>query len=136
LIIGALQNRTKSEVLVSYFYPGNDPYYWDEEPLAPEISAIATGSFKAKQPPDIKGSEYLVDSLEAALWALHRSDWFREGALLAVNLGDESRYDRCDLRTVGWRVLWRRRDSAEWKAAFAMRELIIELADRLYDFAN
>ena len=29
-------------------------------------------------------------TLEAALWAFHRSDGFREGALLAVNLGDDA----------------------------------------------
>ena len=32
----------------------------------------------------------MVDSLEAALWAFHRSRNFREGALLAVNLGDDA----------------------------------------------
>ena len=31
-----------------------------------------------------------VQSLEAALWAFHRSDSFREGVLLAVNLGDDA----------------------------------------------
>ena len=29
-------------------------------------------------------------SLEAALWAFHHSSSFREGALLAVNLGDDA----------------------------------------------
>ena len=32
----------------------------------------------------------MVDCLEAALWAFHRSDTFRDGALLAVNLGDDA----------------------------------------------
>ena len=31
-----------------------------------------------------------MHSLEAALWALHRSDNFHDGALLAVNLGDDA----------------------------------------------
>lgn len=29
-------------------------------------------------------------SLEGAMWAFHRSDSFKEGALLAVNLGDDA----------------------------------------------
>ena len=64
------------------------PGLWNEARLAPEIATVAAGSFKAKDPPAIRGTGYVVDCLEAALWAFHRSDSFREGALLAVNLGD------------------------------------------------
>jgi ADP-ribosylglycohydrolase len=32
----------------------------------------------------------VVQALEAGLWAFHRSRSFREGALLAVNLGDDA----------------------------------------------
>lgn len=38
----------------------------------------------------ITGTGYVVESLEAALWAFDRSDSFGEGALLAVNLGDDA----------------------------------------------
>ena len=53
-----------------------------------EIHEIAKGSFKYRQPPEIKGTGYVVKSLEAALWAFEHSSSFREGCLLAVNLGD------------------------------------------------
>jgi len=43
---------------------------------------VAKGSFINKQPPDIKGSGYVVDSLEAALWAFHNSSTFKDGCLL------------------------------------------------------
>ena len=58
--------------------------------LGPEIERIARGSFKEKSPPEIKGTGYVVNSLQAALWALHRSDNFKEGCLLAANLGDDA----------------------------------------------
>ena len=58
--------------------------------MAEKIAAIADGSFKDKEPPEIKGKGYVVDALEAALWAFHKSQDFREGALLAVNLGDDA----------------------------------------------
>ena len=45
---------------------------------------------RTKTPPDIRGTGYVVQSLEAALWAFHRSNDFRKGALLAVNLGDDA----------------------------------------------
>jgi ADP-ribosyl-[dinitrogen reductase] hydrolase len=51
---------------------------------------VARGSFKSKQPPVIKGTGYVVNALEAALWAFYRSESFREGGLLAVNLGDDA----------------------------------------------
>ena len=90
LILGALVNRTKSKLMTPYFNPLNETSFWDEQPLDPKIAAIAAGSFKSKEPPDIKGSGYVVESLEAALWAFDRSDSFREGALIAVNLGDDA----------------------------------------------
>ncbi len=48
------------------------------------------GSYKTRNPPQIKASGYVVCSLEAALWAFYNSDNFKSGALLAVNLGDDA----------------------------------------------
>jgi ADP-ribosylglycohydrolase len=58
--------------------------------LALEIDEVAAGSFKWREPPQIKGSGYAVRSLEAALWAFQRGDRFRDGALLAASLGDDA----------------------------------------------
>jgi ADP-ribosylglycohydrolase len=55
-----------------------------------EIAEIAAGSFKQKNPPHVVGSGYVVRSLVAALWAFQNSSSFREGALLAVNLGNDA----------------------------------------------
>jgi ADP-ribosylglycohydrolase len=41
------------------------------KPLHPLIQEIAQGSFRKKQPPKIKGSGWVVQSLEASLWAFH-----------------------------------------------------------------
>lgn len=59
-------------------------------PYVPAIEEIVQGSYRHKEPPQIQGSGYVVRSLEAALWAFDRSDTFEEGALLAVNLGDDA----------------------------------------------
>jgi hypothetical protein len=59
-------------------------------PLMPRVEQVAAGSYKEKDPPQIRGTGYVVESLEAALWAFHRTDNFRDGALLAVNLGDDA----------------------------------------------
>ena len=60
------------------------------EPLHREVEAIAAGSFREKEPPEIRGSGYVVQCLEAALWAFHNAADFDEAVLRAVNLGDDS----------------------------------------------
>jgi ADP-ribosyl-[dinitrogen reductase] hydrolase len=60
------------------------------DPLHPLIEEIADGSFKRRQPPQIRGSGWVVQSLEAALWAFHNAIDFREAVLRAVNLGDDA----------------------------------------------
>ena len=60
------------------------------KPLNPLIQEIAHGSFRQKQPPAIKGSGWVVKSLEASLWAFHDAATFEEAVLKAVNLGDDA----------------------------------------------
>lgn len=88
LLAGALQGTPKDELLASRYAPVAK--YWKQHRLHPEIEAVARGSFKRKQPPEIVGSGYVVLALEAALWAFHQSTSFTDGALLAVNLGDDA----------------------------------------------
>jgi ADP-ribosyl-[dinitrogen reductase] hydrolase len=59
-------------------------------PLHPAVDEVAAGSFRHRSPPEIVGSGYVVKSLEAALWAFHRADNFREAVLKAVNLGNDA----------------------------------------------
>lgn len=46
--------------------------------------------FAAVQEAGIKSTGYVVDSLEAAVWSLIRTDTFKDCLLTAVNLGDDS----------------------------------------------
>lgn len=59
-------------------------------PLHPTIDQIAAGSFRQKSPPEIRGTGFVANSLEAALWAFHSAADFEEAVLKAVNLGDDS----------------------------------------------
>ena len=82
LIVGALRGLPKDELL--------SPTFVDSASLAPGVAAVVGGSYKTLEPPRIRGTGYVVDSLEAALWAFHRTASFEEGALKAVNLGDDA----------------------------------------------
>jgi ADP-ribosyl-[dinitrogen reductase] hydrolase len=88
LIAGAVNGVAKDVLLSERYCPISG--YWAANPLVAEIDEIAAGSFKLRQPPEIKGTGYVVKSLEAALWAFYNSSSFSEGCLLAVNLGDDA----------------------------------------------
>jgi ADP-ribosyl-[dinitrogen reductase] hydrolase len=88
LIVGALQGVPKEDLLADHFAPAG--FTWSAAPLCDEVTAVAGGSFKRRNPPEIRGTGYVVQSLEAALWAFYRSADFQEGALQAVNLGDDA----------------------------------------------
>lgn len=88
LLVGILAGVDKEQLLSAPFEP--HPGLWQTAPLSPNIAAVAAGSFRVKSPPDIRGAGYVVQSLEAALWAFNKSSSFEEGALLAVNLGDDA----------------------------------------------
>ncbi|KEF58879.1 uncharacterized protein A1O9_03722 [Exophiala aquamarina CBS 119918] len=48
------------------------------------------GDWQARPSDEISSSGYVVDSIEAALWSFFSTDTFEEGAVLAVNLGDDA----------------------------------------------
>jgi len=82
IMVGAISGIVKEELLSLDFMA-------DVE-LSPQIRDIANGSFKEKEPPEIRGTGYVVESLEAALWAFYNNDTFEQGLIEAVNLGDDA----------------------------------------------
>lgn len=82
IINGAINGIVKEKLLSSELMKDIE--------LMPEIRMIANGSFKEKEPPEIKGTGYVVESLEAALWAFNKFDTFETGLIAAVNLGDDA----------------------------------------------
>lgn len=58
--------------------------------LPQSIAAIASGDFLNKSDAQIKGSGYVVESLEAALWCFISTDSFESALIRAVNLGDDT----------------------------------------------
>ncbi len=129
VLLGALQDRPKDELLSANFCPV--PGLWDEAPLAPKIAAVAAGSFKVKDPPAIRGRGYVVDCLEAALWAFHRSETFRDGALRAVNLGDDADTTGAVYGQLAGAYYGEDGISESWRAVLTYRDRIEGYADQL-----
>lgn len=129
LIVGAIQGADKERLLSDRYSPV--PGCWQTGPLCPEIDEVARGSFKRKEPPSIRGTGYVVQSLEAALWAFHKGKDFREGALLAVNLGDDADTTGAVYGQIAGAFYGYESIPARWRSLVTQHELILRLADGL-----
>lgn len=134
LIVGAINGASKEELLADHFEPA--PGLWSDAPLAPKIAEVASGSFKRREPPEIRGRGYVVDSLESALWAFHRSNSFREGALLAVNLGDDADTTGAVYGQLAGAYYGERGIPESWRSVIAHRTLIETMAEKIYNLSQ
>lgn len=133
LIVGALGGAPKTDLLSPLYAPA--PGLWDRLPLCPEIYEVACGSFADKDPPYIVGSGYVVQSLDAALWAFRRASSFEEGALLAVNLGDDADTTGAIYGQLAGAYCGVEGIPDRWRTCLAHRDVIERLAEGLFDLA-
>ncbi len=134
LLVGALNGQEKAALLASHYAPVPD--YWQTQPLPAAIDAIAAGSFKKRLPPDIQGSGYVVKSLEAALWAFYHSDNFRDGCLLAANLGDDADTTAAVYGQIAGAYYGEQGIPTAWREKLALRDTIESLADQLFTLSR
>jgi ADP-ribosyl-[dinitrogen reductase] hydrolase len=81
VLVRALQGKSKNEVLAPSRQTG---------PMSGALQSIAQVDYKTKAEDQIKGSGYVVQSLEAALWCFWQTDSFEACVLRAANLGDDA----------------------------------------------
>src|SRR5262245_20086045 len=93
-------------------------------PLHVEIEEVARGSFRVREPPEIRGSGYVVKSLEAALWAFQGAADFRHAVLRAVNLGDDADTTGAICGQLAGAYWGESGIPAEWRDGLAGRALI------------
>jgi ADP-ribosyl-[dinitrogen reductase] hydrolase len=151
LIVGALRGVPKDELLSEQFAPADEGQssssnvpegqsapeapLWAGGPLAPTIARIAAGSFRGKAPGDVRASGYVVHTLEAALWAFHETTTFRDGALLAVNLGEDADTTGAVYGQLAGAYYGVESIPVHWRARLARATDIETLATRLHDLA-
>lgn len=134
LMTGILNGVSKEEILADRFSPV--PGYWEKDPPCWEIDEIAFGSFKHRNPPDIKGSGYVVRTLEAALWAFYKTDNFRDGVLMTVNLGDDADTTGAVFGQIAGAYYGVQGIPEEWIEKLAYRELLESMAEGLYQISS
>jgi ADP-ribosyl-[dinitrogen reductase] hydrolase len=100
--------------------------------LAPAIQGIASGSYRTKTVGQIRGSGYVVESLEAALWCFFHTDSYREAILQAANLGDDADTTAGVCGQIAGAYYGVGAIPQTWLGRLAMRDEITTLADQLF----
>jgi len=134
LLVGALHGVDKATLLAPCFAPPG--VAWQDAPLVREIEVVAAGSFKIRQPPEIRGTGYVVAALEAALWAFWHSDDFATGALRAVHLGDDADTTGAIYGQLAGAYYGAAAIPPTWRRRLARRLEIVGLADGLLALAD
>lgn len=123
----ALAGAAKADILLA-----DDAY-----PFASEsIRRLAEGGYTGKPAEHIRGSGYVVESLEAALWCFHSTESYADAVLKAVNLGDDADTTAAICGQLAGAHYGYSAIPAEWSGKIAMRDEIMGLAEGLVTAAN
>jgi ADP-ribosylglycohydrolase len=98
----------------------------------PKITMIAQGKYRNKSIGEIRGTGYVVESLEAALWCFHQTDSFEAAILKAANLGDDADTTAAICGQVAGAFYGESGIPKNWLEKLTMREQISALAYRLF----
>lgn len=122
ILFRALSGASKTEILLGA----------KSEIPSPAIQAIANGEYQSKSIDDIRGTGYVVESLEAALWCFWTTETYEQAVLAATNLGDDADTTAAICGQVAGAYYGESAIPSHWLTQLTMRDEITELADRLY----
>jgi ADP-ribosyl-[dinitrogen reductase] hydrolase len=117
----ALTGATKAEILAQTLYL----------PTTPKLQAIAQGSYAHKPESQMRGTGYVVDSLEAALWCYYHTDDYETAVLAAANLGDDADTTAAVCGQLAGAVYGQSGIPEKWLEKLVMRDEMISLAEAL-----
>lgn len=127
ILLRALLGQPKEQVLIP-----TDPQRFSCQ----SIQSIAEGHYFDKDVTQIKGSGYVVQSLEAALWCFWKTDSYQDAVLQAANLGDDADTTAAVCGQVAGAYYGEDGIPASWSKRIAMYEQIKGLADKLHAFSH
>ena len=81
------------------------------------------------------GNGFVVESLEAALWAFDRASSFREAILSAVNLGDDADTTGAICGQLAGAFYGSESLPEKWGSLLCQRERLMEYSQALFDQA-
>ena len=98
-----------------------------------QISEIAEGTYRDKAADEIKGSGYVVKSLEAAMWAFWSTKSYEDSILRSANLGDDADTTAAVCGQIAGAYYGKKGIPDKWLAKLALREQIETLAHGLHN---
>jgi ADP-ribosyl-[dinitrogen reductase] hydrolase len=99
----------------------------------PEIDSVAAGRYQHRSRNEILSSGYVVHTLEAALWCVHREPDFRQAVLLAANLGDDADTVAAVTGQLAGAICGEDAIPEEWRKKLAWHDVIRDRAIRLFE---
>ncbi len=102
------------------------------QPKTPELAAIMSAELLSKQPAQLRGSGYVMECLEAALWCFLTTDSFAACVLAAANLGDDADTTAAVAGQLAGAYYGYQAIRADWRAALCQHDDILVLADALW----
>ncbi len=97
------------------------------------LDAITAGAYRGAPEDRIRGSGYVVDALEAALWCFERTESFRDAILAAANLGDDADTTAAICGQIAGAFYGAGSIPHGWSRRVVMRDEIVTLADSLFE---
>jgi ADP-ribosyl-[dinitrogen reductase] hydrolase len=101
-----------------------------------KLEAIAQGGYRTKTVDQVRGTGYVVESLEAALWSVATTRSFDEAILRAANLGEDADTTAAIAGQVAGALYGASGIPARWLDRLAWRERLTETADALTTMAR
>ena len=137
LICGALDGMPKEEILNTDFFMRNEFVQQvlnnsRKQDFTPEVIDIAMGAYKTKTEDQIKSTGYVIHTLEAALWCFYTTNTFEEGAIKAVNLGEDTDTVGAVYGQLAGAYYGIREIPKRWLDKIVLKDIIIGVADGLY----
>lgn len=102
----------------------------------PRLRSLAAGEWRGKRRHQIRSSGYVVDTLEAALWAVDGSQSFEEAVLKAVNLGDDADTVGAVTGQIAGSIWGGSTIPGQWRLRLAWRDRLSGVASRLLAVAH
>lgn len=122
VLIRALQGKSKQEVLS----PSEQILT-----LSKGLHSIAKGDYRSKTIDQIRGTGYVVQSLEAALYCFWKTDTFRDCVLMAANLGDDADTTAAISGQIAGGFYGKTGIPVDWLERLTMSDEIGQLAEQL-----
>ena len=123
----ANKQQDKSSVLFEHQF-----HDWKAE----KIALIADGRYREELGTKVKGSGYVVESLDAAIWCFQTTDNYKDAILKATNLGDDADTTAAICGQIAGAYYGVQGIPESWLEKLTMKEEIEKLATEIFNSAN